>query len=223
MNRAVLYRNLPNLVSLLGVTPLCLLNTPLAFQLLPALIIFNNLMDDLDGILARKLNPGSRFGAALDNVCDAAAHAGITLYVGSLYGGVSLLACQLAAAAVLLRLTGRLMPEAVLNRGSTTNELMRHLLFVVLLERDYGVSAAPWIVSVLLLHSVSLLVRFPMPHLLRTQAKRPATVLGLNGVLLVAWLVPAGLIPIALAFVSTYLYSFGIGAWRCWRSQPHVA
>jgi len=64
-----IYRNLPNIVSILGVLPLCILLLDDGITYLCALIVFNNIMDDLDGILAKKLRLQSDFGAGLDNVC----------------------------------------------------------------------------------------------------------------------------------------------------------
>ncbi len=78
-----LYRNLPNIVSFLGVLPLCILLRADAFVYLCPLIVFNNIMDDLDGILAKKLGLRSEFGAGLDNVCDAVAHILIAMVVGA--------------------------------------------------------------------------------------------------------------------------------------------
>ncbi len=47
------YRNLPNIVSILGVLPLCILLREDAFVYLCPLIVFNNVMDDLDGFSPR--------------------------------------------------------------------------------------------------------------------------------------------------------------------------
>ena len=77
-----IYRNLPNIVSILGVLPLCILLLDDGVTYLCALIVFNNIMDDLDGILAKKLRLQSDFGAGLDNVCDAFAHILIAMVVG---------------------------------------------------------------------------------------------------------------------------------------------
>jgi phosphatidylglycerophosphate synthase len=74
----IAYGNLANAVSILGVLPLCLLFLNDGFQYLIPLIVYNNFMDDLDGVLAGKLNIRSEFGAILDNVCDAFSH---TLFV----------------------------------------------------------------------------------------------------------------------------------------------
>ncbi|MDP7092688.1 MAG: CDP-alcohol phosphatidyltransferase family protein, partial [Candidatus Thalassarchaeaceae archaeon] len=52
------------------------------------LILFNSFMDDFDGIVAAKLNIRSRFGANLDNVCDAVAHIILALAVGAHFGGL---------------------------------------------------------------------------------------------------------------------------------------
>ena len=43
-----LYKNLPNLVSILGVLPLAILFFEEGFQYLIPLIIYNNVMDDLN-------------------------------------------------------------------------------------------------------------------------------------------------------------------------------
>ncbi len=58
-----LFKNIANIVSILGVAPLALLYLDNGYQYLLPLIVFNNIMDDLDGILATKLNIKSRFGA----------------------------------------------------------------------------------------------------------------------------------------------------------------
>ena len=63
-----------NVVSILGVLPICILFGEHGYDYLLPLIVYNNIMDDLDGVLAAKLNIKSNFGARLDNVCDAIAH-----------------------------------------------------------------------------------------------------------------------------------------------------
>ena len=79
------YSNLANCVSILGVLPLCLLFLKDGSQYLIPLIVYNNIMDDLDGILAAKLNIKSEFGAILDNVCDAFSHTLFVLLVAMQY------------------------------------------------------------------------------------------------------------------------------------------
>ena len=87
----VIYRNLANATSILGVLPLVLLFLDDGYRYLIPLIIFNNVMDDLDGILATRLNIRSRFGGDLDNVCDAVAHTILVLAVGAHFGELVLL------------------------------------------------------------------------------------------------------------------------------------
>ena len=65
----MIFRNLANITSVLGVLPLCLLLTAEGHKYLPGLIVYSNMMDDLDGILAVKLGIKSQFGALLDNRC----------------------------------------------------------------------------------------------------------------------------------------------------------
>ena len=133
-----IYRNLPNIVSILGVLPLCLLLLDDGFGYLCALILFNNITDDLDGILAKKLRLGSNFGAGLDNVCDAVAHILIAMVVGAHYGGIVLAFSLVAALAILVRVVQRLAPSPAFGTGPPTNELLRHLLLLSILQWIYG-------------------------------------------------------------------------------------
>ena len=80
--RNTLLKNLANIVSILGVLPICILFREHAYQYLIPLIVYNNFMDDLDGVLAARLNIQSDFGALLDNVCDAIAHTAFVMVVG---------------------------------------------------------------------------------------------------------------------------------------------
>ena len=81
-----IYKNIPNVVSILGVVPLIVLFVEDGYQYIIPLIIYNNIMDDLDGILSAKLNARSEFGARLDNVCDAISHTIIVMVIGLHYG-----------------------------------------------------------------------------------------------------------------------------------------
>ncbi len=206
-----IYRNLPNIVSVLGVLPLCILLREDAFVYLCPLIVFNNIMDDLDGILAKKLGLGSAFGAGLDNVADAVAHILIAMVVGSHYGGVVLAASLLAAVAILVRVVQRLDPSYAGGTGTPTNELMRHLLLLVLLQALYGFDITPYLVAAFLLNSVSMLVPFAMPHMVRSMTKSATAIVCVNVALVIAWCVPVTVPFIAAAFFSTYVYSFAAG------------
>jgi phosphatidylglycerophosphate synthase len=57
-------------------------------------------MNDLDGVLAAKLYIRSRFGADLDNVCDAVAHVALALAVGAHFGGMVLIVSAIAASSI---------------------------------------------------------------------------------------------------------------------------
>ena len=72
-SHGVIRRQAANLVSILGVLPIGLLVLDGGRDYLMPLMLYNNLMDDLDGVLAVKLGITSDFGARLDNVCDAIA------------------------------------------------------------------------------------------------------------------------------------------------------
>ncbi len=206
-----IYRNLPNIVSILGVLPLCILLREDAFVYLCPLIVFNNIMDDLDGILAKKLGLGSDFGTGLDNVCDAVAHVLIAMVVGAHHGGIVLAFSLLAAAAILVRVVQRLAPSPASGAGTPTNELMRHLLLLSILQGLYGFDITAYLIVALLLNSVSMLVPFAMPHLVRSRAKSATAVLLVNVALALAWGIPATAPFVAAAFFGTYLYSFAAG------------
>jgi len=205
------YRNLPNIVSILGVLPLCILLLDDGYAYLCALIVFNNVMDDLDGILAKKLHLRSDFGAGLDNVCDAVAHILIAMVVGSHYGGVVLAASLVSAVAILVRVVQRIAPSAATGTGTPTNELMRHVLLLTLLQAYFGFDITFYLVAAFLLNSMSMLVPFAMPHLVRSKTKSATAILGVNVALAVAWFSPVTAPFTAAAFLGTYLYSFAIG------------
>ena len=188
------------------------------YRYLLLLIVFNNIMDDLDGVLATKLDIRSRFGADLDNICDAVAHVAMAMAVGAHFGGMVLVFSPVAAASIIIRVVSRLNPENVVGTGSPTNELMRHLLFTLLLVQTLNFEPEFVLTIVFLLHSVSMLVPYKMSALIRRRVKT-ATAVGLvNVALLAAWLVPIMTLPVAATFIVTYLYSFLVGGAQ-WLSQ----
>ncbi len=205
-----IYRNLPNIVSILGVLPLCVLLLDDGFAYLCALIVFNNIMDDLDGILAKKLRLCNDFGARLDNVCDAVAHILIAMVVGAHHGGVVLAFSLLAAVAILVRVVQRMAPSPASGTGTPTNELMRHLLLLSILQELYGFDITAYLIVAFLLNSVSMLVPFAMPHLVRSRARSAMAVMSVNVALALAWGIPAAAPFVATAFFGTYLYSFAV-------------
>ncbi len=212
-----LYRNLPNAVSLLGVLPLALLAREDGARFLIPLMIYNNIMDDLDGQLAVKLDLKSDFGATLDNVCDAVAHVIFVMVVGMRYDGACMALSIVAIAAIVLRITSRVAPPPRRGGGSPTNELMRHIVLVLLATDTLGWSAPPFLIAVLALNAVSMLVPYALPHLIRSRTTSALGIATVNAILLLAWLTPVTAPVIALVFWLPYLYSFtagGIGWFR---------
>lgn len=218
-----IYRNLANATSILGVVPLVLLFLEDGYRFLIPLIIFNNVMDDLDGIVAAKLNIRSRFGADLDNVCDAVAQVALTLAVGAQFGGAVLIMSMIAAASIIVRSTSRLNPDAATGKGSPTNELMRHLLFVLLLTQMFDVEPAIYLVLLFLSHSLTMIVPFKLPVLIRGMAKSAIAITIVNLALVAAWLIPIAAPFIALAFIGTYFYSLAVGGWQWLRPRSSPA
>ncbi len=215
--RKILYKNLPNIVSVLGVLPLSILFLENGFQYLVPLIIYNNIMDDLDGILALKLNLKSQFGGALDNVCDAVAHIIFVMTLGIHYGINCSVAGLVAVAAILIRVTSRITFPAKISTGSPTNELMRHMLLILLTAQYFEFSPVPLLITVLLLNTVSMLLPYPMRYMIRTLTKSTPAIGLVNISLIVAWLVPFTAPVIAFCFFASYLYSFTAG--RVWRTS----
>ncbi|VAX23482.1 hypothetical protein MNBD_NITROSPINAE03-218 [hydrothermal vent metagenome] len=209
-----LYRNLANATSILGVLPLVFLFLENGYNYLIPLIIFNNVMDDLDGVLATKLNIRSRFGADLDNVCDAVAHVILVLAVGAHFGGLVLMVSMIAVASIIVRVTSRLNPDAEPGIGSPTNELMRHMLLVLLLTQMFDADPGLYLVLIFLLHSMTMIAPFKLTLLIRGLAKTATAVAFVNVALVAAWLLPSVTPFIATAFITTYLYSLIVGGGR---------
>ncbi len=216
-----IYRNLANVTSILGVLPLVALFLEDGYRYLIPLIIFNNIMDDLDGVLAAKLNIRSRFGADLDNVCDAVAHVALALAVGAHFGGLVLMVSMIAAASVILRATSRLNPDGATGGGSPTNELMRHMLFVLLLTQMFDVDPGLYLVLIFLLNAITMAVPFKLTLLIRGLAKTATAVTFVNVALVAAWLIPTVTPLIATTFFTTYLYSFVVGGAQWLREREN--
>lgn len=214
-----IYKNLANIVSILGILPLAILFLKDGYQYLIPLIVYNNVMDDLDGILAVKLNIRSSFGAILDNVCDAVAHTVFVMVVGihvwtnqgGVCGGICAALSLVAATSLILRVVSRLDPVAVTGTGSSTNELVRHMFFILLLARIFDFTPAPPLIAVFVLHSVSMLVPYRMPWMIRSLTKSATAICLLNVSLIAAWLVSYASPLIAMAFVSTLAAAFLLG------------
>ena len=211
---AFIRRHTANLVSILGVLPIGILVLDGGRDYLIPLMLYNNIMDDLDGVLAIKLGITSQFGARLDNVCDAIAHTAFVMVVGMPGGGVTAGASLAAVTAIILRCVSRLRPGAVTAQGSPTNELIRHILFILLLTKLAGVVAGPFLPVAFVCHTVSMLVTYRMPLLVRSMITSATAIGLLNVALIVAWIVPYTTPLIAAIFILTYLYSFASGAVR---------
>ncbi|HEC13436.1 MAG TPA: CDP-alcohol phosphatidyltransferase family protein [Acidiferrobacteraceae bacterium] len=217
--RRFIYPNWANAVSILGVLPLALLFIGDGYRYLIPLIIFNNVMDDLDGILAAKLDIRSQFGADLDNVCDAVAHVVLVLALSAHFGGLILMMGMIAAVSIILRVTSRLNSNAASGCGSPTNELMRHMLFVLLLTKIFKVDPGFYLALIFVLHSLTMIVPFKLTVLVRGLAKTAVAVAFVNVALVAAWLMPTVTLPIAVAFFATYLYSFVVGGGQWLRDR----
>ncbi len=207
----LLYKNIPNIVSILGVVPLAMLFLEDGFQYLLPLILYNNVVDDLDGILAAKLNLKSEFGAALDNDCDAVAHILVVMAVGMHFGGICALLSLVAAISILVRVVFRLTPSSGVSGGSPTNELMRHILFALVVAQYFEFPPESFLAAVFVLNAVSMQVPYPLRYSIRSLTTSATAVGGVNVALGVAWWFPVTAPAIAAGFMATYLYSLVAG------------
>lgn len=223
----VVFRNLANIVSILGVVPVCILFGEHGYQFLFPLIIYNNVMDDLDGVLAAKLNIRSDFGALLDNVCDAIAHPVFVMVVAMHFaqdiahpylGAVCLTSGLVATAAMIVRVVTRISPTTVTGTGSPTNELIRHVLLVLIVAEIFNFNPSPYLAAIFAFHAVSMIVPFKMRFLIRGMTKSALAIGMVNIALLVAWLSPYAAPIVAASFFVTYLASFVVGGIR-WKNQ----
>jgi phosphatidylserine synthase len=217
--RQLTRRNLANIVSILGVLPLAVLFLDNGFVYIVPLMILNNIMDDLDGIVANKLNIKSDFGAALDNVCDLGAHVIFVLMIGAHFGWSSGIFALAATTAVIIRITSRVTPGARAPKGSPTNELIRHLIFILILLNIFDFNISIVLAITFTLHTVSMLVPYPMPALIRSRTKTNRSIALLNASLVLAWLIPYTAPVIAAAFFTTYLYALIYGGIKWSRHQ----
>ncbi|MBN4070850.1 hypothetical protein JYT76_04135 [Olleya sp. AH-315-F22] len=171
------------------------------------LIIYNNIMDDLDGILAIKLDAKSEFGARMDNVCDAVSHTIIVMFIGLQYGVVCGIIGLIAVAAILIRSVARLDPALTKSAGSPTNELIRHTLFALLLADLFSFDPTWTLIIIFLANTITMFVPYTMPYLIRSMAKSATAISLVNVSLILAWLVPYTAPVIAAGFIFSYLYS----------------
>lgn len=214
------YKNLANIVSILGVLPIVILFGENGYKYIIPLIVYNNVMDDLDGILAQKLGIASDTGMRLDNLCDGIAHTVFVMAIGMHYGGICALASSVASVGIILRIVARLDPKGATSNGSMTNELVRHAFFVLLLSQIFSFDPEPYLILTFALHTLSMLAPIPMPYLLRKLAKSAKIVVLVNLVLVAAWLLPFITPFVAACFMLSYLFSLGAGGIAWSRRAP---
>ena len=168
--RNAIYKNLPNIVSILGFAPIGLLLLEDGYRFLIPLIIFNNVMDDLDGLLAARLDLKSSLGAILDNVCDLVAHTLFVLVVGMHFGGG-------VRSRQRRRDRGRHasgggsfeQPDGSRKRVADQRGSCATCCFCCWPRGCWISIQPPFLVAIFLLHSVSMLVPFSMPHMIRSR------------------------------------------------------
>ena len=107
--------------------------------------------------------------------------------------------------------------------GSPTNELIRHVLLVLLVADLVGFGAGPFLIATFCLHSVSMLVPYRLPWLIRNLTTSAISVGLLNVTLVSAWLVPWAAPVVAGVFVLSYLGSFAVASTRKLRGMAQTS
>ena len=204
----IAFKNIANICSILGVLPFILLLQPNGFQFLPVLIIYNNVMDDLDGYLAKVLGIRSAFGAQIDNLCDGIVHILVVWTVAVHYSEITIGLALLVTVSMIIRVTTRLADLNHAAHGSATNELMRHMLFLLVLEIYFDVQIEYYLMIVFCIHSLTLIAPFPMSKQLRALSNSFWYLCLINLSLGMALFFPVAAPFIMAAFMLTYLYSF---------------
>ena len=137
-------------------------------------------------------------------------HSILMIVVGMHYGGACAIASLIGTAAIIIRSVSRLDSRQAGETGSATNELIRHVFFIVLLSRAFDFDAAPYLIAASLLHAGSMLAPYKLPYLIRGMAKTPIAIGLVNVSLLTAWMVPVTTPIIAACFIGSYLYSLAV-------------
>ena len=132
-----------------------------------------------------------------------------------------MVASAIAAGSILIRIITRLNPKFAGGTGSQTNELMRHMLFALLLAGQFDISPEYILVPVFLMHSVSMVLPYQMPHFIIDRASSPTLLGFVNVALVVAWLVPLATPIISAAFIAAYVNSYIAGSFG-WRNKLAV-
>ena len=203
-----IYKNCANLLSLLGVAPLFILFQEGGFQYIIPLIIYNNILDDLDGFVAKKLKIRTQYGGNLDNICDAVAHSIIVISVGIHFEGSLALFSIVAVSSIILRITNRFELGSNFKGGTQTNELMRHIMFILILSELEGFNPSPILALVFVLNSISMLITIPFPFMLVHFTNNSTSLTLFNFSLILAFLVKPLSYIFGGAFLLTYIYSF---------------
>jgi hypothetical protein len=113
------------------------------------------------------------------------------------------------------------MPET--GGGSPTNELMRHLLFVLVVTRHFGLAPEPFLATAFVLNSASMQLPYPLRYSVRSLTTSAAAIGAVNVALGVAWWFPVTAPAIAACFIATYLYSLVAGGLSWQRGRPGIA
>ena len=117
-----------------------------------------------------------------------------------------------AVISIMVRVVSRLIPMSKTGLGSPTNELMRHILFALVVAPYFELAVVPFLSVVFVLNAVSMQVPYPIAFSIRSLATSPAAIGLVNVALVIAWLFPVTALPIGACFAGTYLVSLVAGA-----------
>lgn len=177
--------------------------------------LFQLLMDDIDGWLARRMGVASLFGRSMDDICDVVAHTTALLLMAQDFGNMVWAAAMINAATMVIRTARRLSTPHQLRWGQTTNDSVA-LMLVAWISVEHGTSQPAAALSILLvLHVFAMLAPFQTrtPRALLTH---PLPIMGYHLALLSVYLIPDAGFPAFIVLAAWQAAAFAIGylSWR---------
>ncbi|MCP5353284.1 MAG: CDP-alcohol phosphatidyltransferase family protein [Chromatiales bacterium] len=215
------HRWVPSSVSLLGLTAVLLLCFEPLRPLLAWATLFQLLMDDVDGWLARRLNVASAMGRCMDDICDVVAHAGVVLLIASELGTPVLIAAMINVLGMVTRTARRLSATDRLGWGQTTNDSVVVSLLAWLAHTSGSPINETMLAVILASHMVAMVMPFRVATP-RALLSRPIPILGYNALLLAICILPSTSFAAFVLLATWIALALPIGGlkWSAQRRHP---
>ena len=178
------------------------------YHYLPLIAAINLLADDLDGMVARRLNVSSEFGRYLDLVCDTASHSFLLMVVAANHGALSIIIAPVILMSMFYRLSKSASQTIGKDNGTTTNEYIVSLQLVVALELSWDLDLEYLLAALAVLSILTLNSRLRVNTLRRVMSDKMLLVF--DGFLILGAFRPE----IALSLLAVHMIPFLSGTLR---------